>query len=773
MLLQKNYKTSLTEELLATNTWEVEIKLLNESASDTGYVLIEPWVTNKEETAFFHRKSWTSVFCYWVNRDNPTTHNIWASVYLAANIDILNHLLSFIWEQWMILKKSLSNVIIKWWIFYIDSTNVTINDCDTSLLAINKILTVNSTNYIYIKDQDYFITTTQDNTLYLVWIVIVWADWNITSITKSNIYWIWTKWEKWDKWDQWETWAKWDKWDKWDTGTTWATGATWATWAQWLKWDKWDKWDTGATWDTWEQWIQWNIWNWIDNITRTSWDGSAWTTDIYTITYTDTTTDTFTVYNWNDWAWSWDMLKSTYDTANKNSQIAIDSEVVKLTWDQTKSWKLTLTPSSSVWAKFNVWWVWVAPSSPIDWDMWITWSSLSVRCWTSTRVLWSTWNLTTVSQAEAEAWTLTTVRWFTPERVKQAIEYNITWKANLSWATFTWDVVVPEEAYWAGWNWSNEVPTKNDIYDKIETLGSWWKFWWTWADWVLNISSWTTTLTLSSDFLVKNYESINISWTALLDITWVSWNNWAIAIIRCKWDFTMSAWTIAMDWQWWQWWNWWSSWYSWNSWYQWYNNQLVVKTNYWTWWIWSPSTQWTWWAWVTISPINEITKYLYKGYVLQCWAWWWEWWRSPAWTWLWWDWWRWGWILIIEVWWNLNFSWWTIRCNWNNWVTQWASWTNWWWWGGWWWWGSFIICYNWLVDNSWTKQCNWWNWWSANAYWSVSWWWGWWWGYSSWWNWQIAWTSNSYWSWWTSWINSTWWWWWAWYYEVIKNTEFA
>lgn len=43
-------------------------------------------------------------------------------------------------------------------------------------------------------------------------------------------------------------------------------------------------------------------------------------------------------------------------------------------------------------------------------------------------------------------------------------------KANLSGATFTGDILVPDEAYGAGWNGSAEVPTKNAIYDKIETL---------------------------------------------------------------------------------------------------------------------------------------------------------------------------------------------------------------------------------------------------------------------------------------------------------------
>lgn len=45
-------------------------------------------------------------------------------------------------------------------------------------------------------------------------------------------------------------------------------------------------------------------------------------------------------------------------------------------------------------------------------------------------------------------------------------------KAELSGATFTGDISVPAEVYGSGWNGSNEVPTKNDLYDKIETLGS-------------------------------------------------------------------------------------------------------------------------------------------------------------------------------------------------------------------------------------------------------------------------------------------------------------
>jgi hypothetical protein len=35
--------------------------------------------------------------------------------------------------------------------------------------------------------------------------------------------------------------------------------------------------------------------------------------------------------------------------------------------------------------------------------------------------------------------------------------------------TFTGDIIVPAEVYGVGWNGSNEAPTKNDVYDEIET----------------------------------------------------------------------------------------------------------------------------------------------------------------------------------------------------------------------------------------------------------------------------------------------------------------
>lgn len=43
-------------------------------------------------------------------------------------------------------------------------------------------------------------------------------------------------------------------------------------------------------------------------------------------------------------------------------------------------------------------------------------------------------------------------------------------KVNKAGDTMTGDLIVPDEVYWAWWNGSLEVPTKNALYDKIETL---------------------------------------------------------------------------------------------------------------------------------------------------------------------------------------------------------------------------------------------------------------------------------------------------------------
>lgn len=50
------------------------------------------------------------------------------------------------------------------------------------------------------------------------------------------------------------------------------------------------------------------------------------------------------------------------------------------------------------------------------------------------------------------------------------VQGNITSYLPLTGGTLSGDLIVPAEAYGGGWDGSNEVPTKNDVYDKIEAV---------------------------------------------------------------------------------------------------------------------------------------------------------------------------------------------------------------------------------------------------------------------------------------------------------------
>lgn len=85
----------------------------------------------------------------------------------------------------------------------------------------------------------------------------------------------------------------------------------------------------------------------------------------------------------------------------------------------------------------------------------------------------------------------------------------VEWKtlANLTdGGTFAADISVPDEAYGVGWNGSVEVPTKNAIYDKIETL-------WGGAYQLMSYTSWTNT----ASFTITGLDlSTDLRWKVLI-----------------------------------------------------------------------------------------------------------------------------------------------------------------------------------------------------------------------------------------------------------------
>ena len=185
LFLKKGYITHLTVILDNTSTGEVAIWLNDNSDSNMGYLLIEPG-TAKEESIFYHRRDGAVVYCYGINRSNPQEHLVYAVVYMANSIDYMNYIISQTYEQTFIYKKSLSHVIITGGSFYTGWETILISDVDTSVGTVGKTLFANSINYIYLKSGDYFITTTEDVSLLLIWKITTLLDGTISSIVKYN-----------------------------------------------------------------------------------------------------------------------------------------------------------------------------------------------------------------------------------------------------------------------------------------------------------------------------------------------------------------------------------------------------------------------------------------------------------------------------------------------------------------------------------------------------------------------------------------------------------
>ncbi|MEG6521182.1 phage tail protein [Desulfotomaculum sp. 1211_IL3151] len=75
----------------------------------------------------------------------------------------------------------------------------------------------------------------------------------------------------------------------------------------------------------------------------------------------------------------------------------------------------------------------VAPTIPVNGDVWTTTSGLYLRLNGTTRTIAHTASWSTISQTEAEAGTATSQRLWTAQRVKQAIDANAMPKGPLTW----------------------------------------------------------------------------------------------------------------------------------------------------------------------------------------------------------------------------------------------------------------------------------------------------------------------------------------------------
>jgi hypothetical protein len=87
-------------------------------------------------------------------------HPAGTNVLIANSVDYFNYLLQNNEQQFFIYQKNANHLVCKGGTFYVNSTNVTVSDLDTSLALTNKTLVSNATNYIYFVEEDFKITTT-------------------------------------------------------------------------------------------------------------------------------------------------------------------------------------------------------------------------------------------------------------------------------------------------------------------------------------------------------------------------------------------------------------------------------------------------------------------------------------------------------------------------------------------------------------------------------------------------------------------------------------
>lgn len=273
---------------------------------------------------------------------------------------------------------------------------------------------------------------------------------------------------------------------------------------------------------------------------------------------------------------------------------------------------------------------------------------------------------------------------------------------------------------------------------------------WSWWEWNLIISSWTTSLNPNT---IYEYNNVTISWWTLTT-NWLT-DNGSLLILLVSWTFKMTWWIINMNWLWGSW-----------------NKLEDMQAQVWYWRSYKDARWSTNWRqdWFPVSVWTY--KQLFEN--VTCWSWW-----SWANDWYWWQyimrWGRWGWWVIIIA--NkIEFTWWTINANWLNWTSD--S-TSYWAWGPWGWaWGCvFLYSLNKAnvdFDNV-IITATWWNWisgqiryWYSNGY---S-WWGWWSNCNMGWRWWSTWWTNLPSQAWNNWTNGKWFWvaltgwiwwnWWAW-----------
>ena len=128
-----------------------------------------------------------------------------------------------------------------------------------------------------------------------------------------------------------------------------------------------------------------------------------------------------------------DMLKSVYDI-NNDGIVDVANSVPWSGVTGNKEFPGSTAEQASLTVPHGV-----APTTPVNGDIWTTTSSLYIRINGVTRAIAHTATWSTVSQAEAEAGTATTARFWTAQRVAQAIAKQAMPKGPITWGQLRGD----------------------------------------------------------------------------------------------------------------------------------------------------------------------------------------------------------------------------------------------------------------------------------------------------------------------------------------------
>lgn len=687
LTLQKNYKWTLNATLQNTSVGEIEIKLSIAPLSDLGFITIEPWVNGKEETIFYHRKVWTSVFVYGVNRDNPLQHIVDSAIILANSIDVFNILLDEEQAPY-IFKKSTSDVIIKGGKFYINNVLITIADVDTSVPLENKVLDPNDTNYVYIKNNDYFISQAYDATLYPVCDIIVDAGWNITSITKHKFK------------------------DLLNASGYAPLDELWKIPFQYLPAVFAAIEEYSTLWNfpvVWEPWILYVVTG--ESLSyRWDWDSYVAMTGIW---------DMFSGNNLSELT----NMQVARDNLNVYSQIEMDTELdLKVdkaqlfeVWEDLIQWNVFYLASDNKVYKADSWYKskmdfkWIATESKIVWEFikWNidqisnnhTWLTAGLDYYLDSSLEWwvAWWITTSLRKNRVYIWKAISTTWIDMNNI-----LSLYWLRNIfkvpTWSKIDWNVTISV----------NTTLTKDMYYDNL-TINTWIVLN---PDWYKIFVWWT---------LINNW-TIRRNWNNWWNGTW----NWTFTI-GWIWATVLNAWTLWNIPTYASWWNWWTAFGLWSVWWVWINYNSYSNSNWVTGWQWWGNTNPVAVAWVSNQiPVFQwgndlillyITLWLIDLVTIKSnWtASWWNWWKSyqswwtEAWWAGWWAWWDWG-VIFISA--NIIQTLWVIESIWWNGWNGWSPYTNWW--GGWWWWAwnwwVVILLSNTYINTS-TINISWWTWW--------------------------------------------------------------